>query len=64
MKQQIKVFTSLTTEPKEHADRVNEFLSSHIEIVSIQNEINSGSGFSKYTARPEIVTIVIYINRA
>lgn len=60
MKQQIKIFTTGTKYPTEHSKEVNDFLNKSIEIVKIQNEINSGSSWSKYTARPEIVTIITY----
>ena len=58
----IKVITSRTTNEVEHEKRVNTFLESQDQdtLVSIEHLVNAGSGFSKYTARPEITTIISY----
>ena len=58
-KKQIKVITSRTDHNETHEKKVNEFLKSDIELVSIQNEVHGGNAFSKYT-RAEIVTIITY----
>jgi hypothetical protein len=56
----IKVLVSRTDYSTNHEERVNEFLDGSIEVIEISNHVHSGSGFSKYTARPEIVTIITY----
>ena len=60
MRQQIEIFTTDTEASSRHAKKVNEFLKSNIELVSIQNELNKGRVFRDGTSRPEIVTIIIY----
>ena len=59
VRQQIKIITTRTDHPQEHANKVNEFLAQAVEVVNIQNEVHSGSAWSKYS-RAEIVTIITY----
>jgi len=63
MKRQLKIIVSDIRDSGDHEGKVNQFLSQDIEIVNVQNEINSGRDFSKYT-NSEIVTIITYKTEA
>lgn len=60
MRQQIKVIITGTYDPTKHEIKVNEFLKSNIELVSVQNNISNGRIYKDGTAQPEIVTTITY----